>query len=137
MDAFHDLGNSMGAKDGEVEHRHYPRVVLDPHQCLSKMTCAVTVGWSGLCSRCQLGMVRVDQNGLFGFSGVPSGCEFDMYHPIIEPTPDVVHFMGCTVSTAGLEALVVLEAKRSPQFGMVSHGHIRHQELLMPVVNVQ
>ena len=34
--------------------------------------------------------------------------------------------MGSKVSSTGLEALVVSEAKRSPLFGMASRGHACH-----------
>ena len=38
VDAFHDVGNGVGEEEGELEHRHRPIVVLNPHQRLNKMT---------------------------------------------------------------------------------------------------
>ena len=56
-DAFHGVGNGVEGQEGELEHRHRPRVVLGPHQCLGEMIVLSLREGLGSASECQLGMV--------------------------------------------------------------------------------
>ena len=57
VDAFHDVGNGVQEREGELEHRHRLRVVLGPHQCLSEMTVQSLRDGPSSASGCRPGMV--------------------------------------------------------------------------------